>query len=311
MKLSNKIFPLVFVFLIVISCSKESLFQHLDKDKSNKEQLPTVVNNQLEAVRKNLNKYMGKSLKLVDYKIISRPNKIELNTTLDLIANPNSIVAYGNIVVPNTVKIGPMHTLVPSRIEEGISIMKEHASKAIQEDDLSMELTWVFKEKEIKTIAFYNEEGISWDNLMIGLIMMDTKPTKIENVDDNTKSVTMTKSKEERWHIYSISGAERGSMFYRLTITHGRSSVYNTTMTAGAQMTNGAATSHSRVTKRTGAFGEGQYALGLAAPPVALTFNAATFKVSAIGTGNYVVQNGFAKLSPHDPSSGGSTATME
>lgn len=303
MKLSNKIFPLVFVFLIVISCSKESLFQHLDKDKSNKEQLPTIVNNQLEAVRKNLNKYMGQSLKLVDYKIISRPNKIDLNTTLDLIANPNSIVAYGNIVVPNTVKIGPMHTLVPSRIEEGISIMKEHASKTIQEDDLSMELTWVFKEKEIKTIAFYNEEGISWDNLMIGLIMMDTKPTKIENVDDNTKSATMTTSKEGRWDGAWIWGSRRGSMYYRLTITHDGTTVFNTTISDGAWMTIGTATSHSIVTKRTGAFGEGKYALGMATPIASLIFDAAAFKVSVSGIGSNIVQNGTADLFPQTPSS--------
>lgn len=255
--------------------------------------LPTTVKDQLSATRENLNKHMGETLQLVAYKAIDNPH--DLATKIAMTAMPTSTVAHGNIVDPKTVHMGTMKAITGSYLQDGAKLLKKYAVEAIHPDDLSVELTWVFKGQTFKTVAFYNDKGITWDNVMIGLIMMETEPV-ITRSEEAAKA--RSKWVQSTWTGSWIWGSERGSMHYRLTITYEGSNVINTTMTDGAWMNLGSARSESKVTHRTGRFGEGQYALGLATPLASLSFSYNNFTVSVSGVGSSLVRNGTRDLWP-------------
>lgn len=310
-RLTLHIFQILLLSFIITSCNKEdisdsfsdtnSLEDNYGLEEVSGKNLPEKVEGQISMVRENLNKYMQGTLQLIDVNILGQVQSKSINTVLEAISDENSVVAYGNIKEPESVHIGSMNNLIPTKVNEGKSLLKQHASDQIKEGDMGMEILWNYKGQPIKTLAFYNNDGISWDNLMVGLIIMDSAPQIVEYEEISTKSgkTMFVKSQRYFWTTeWIFSDVIRGEAHYEITITYEGSNVINTTITDGAYIAFGSAFSKSRVLTNSGRFGEGQYAIGLATPLATLAFNNNNFEVNVSGVGSGFVSNGTTDLWP-------------
>lgn len=298
------------VLTIVFSCTKEDNDLNQDADSLldseyglesiSDKQIPEEVQKQLNATKENLALYMGDALQILDYKIIGKlPNTKSLDKTFDALSKSYATVAYGNIMAPETVIIGELNKLLPSKMQEGSDLLKTYASDQIKVGDKGMELTWQYKGEVFKTTTFYNEQGITWDNLMVGLIMMDPEAeTEIKN-NSNEKSGVQWNSYKKSWYGNWLWGSRRGTIYYEITVYHTNGNVSNTDITDYGHMNIGSAKSESRVLKETGSYGRGQYALGLCTPIASLKFNQDKFEVSVSGIGSNIISNGTKSLYPN------------
>ncbi len=298
------------VLTIIFSCTKEDNDLNQDADSLldseyglesiSDKQIPEEVQKQLNATKENLALYMGDALQILDYKIIGKlPNTKSLDKTFDALSKSYATVAYGNIMAPETVIIGELNKLLPSKMQEGSDLLKTYASDQIKVGDKGMELTWQYKGEVFKTTTFYNEQGITWDNLMVGLIMMDPEAeTEIKN-NSNEKSGVQWNSYKKSWYGNWLWGSRRGTIYYEITVYHTNGNVSNTDITDYGHMNIGSAKSESRVLKETGSYGRGQYALGLCTPIASLKFNHDKFEVSVSGIGSNIISNGTKSLYPN------------
>lgn len=309
-RLTLHIVQILFLSFIIVSCNKEdisdsfsdtnSLEENYGFEEVSNKNLPEKVEGQISMVRENLNKYMEGTLQLVDVNILGQAQSKSINVVLEAISDENFVVAYGNIMEPESVHIGSMSNLIPAKVNEGKNLLKQHASDQIEEGDIGMEILWNYKGQPIKTLAFYNNDGISWDNLMVGLIMMDPVPQIKEHEEISIKSGqrVLSKTRGNTWHGNWLWGQRRGTISYSITIRYEGSNVVNTTITDSGWMNIGSAKSESKVTRRTGRFGEGKYALGLCTPIASLKFNRNDFEVSVSGIGSSIIRNGTRDVWP-------------
>ncbi|WP_299314252.1 hypothetical protein [uncultured Aquimarina sp.] len=315
MKTVNKIIiktmQIALVLMFVFSCTKDEtteVYQEPDAlleseyglEAISDKEIPQEVLDQLEATKENLAKYMGSVLQIVDYKIIGKvPNAKSLNKTFEAISKSSSTVAYGNIMDPETVVVGDLNKLLPSKTQEGSDLLKDYASDQIKVGDKAIELTWSYKGETFKTTTFYNDQGITWDNLMIGLIMMNpVSETELKN-NANEKAGVRWNSYKRSWYGNWLWGSRRGTIYYEITVYHTNGTVSNTDITDYGHMNIGSAKSESRVLKETGSYGRGQYALGLCTPIASLKFNDDKFEVSVSGVGSNIISNGTKSLYPN------------
>jgi len=247
MKTTNKFFvrimQVALVMAVVFSCTKEEfsdtnqeadtfLESEYGLESISDKQIPQEVQKQLDATRENLAQYMGNDLQIIDYKILGKlsSNK-SLDKTFDVLSRSSSTVAYGNIMQPETVNIGALSNLVPSKIQEGSDLLKTYASDQIRVGDKGMELTWKYKDETFKTTTFYNDQGITWDNLMVGLIMMNPEAeTKIKD-NGSEKAGVRWNSYKRSWYGNWLWGSRRGTIYYEITVYHTNGNVSNTDIT--------------------------------------------------------------------------------
>ncbi|MGE8553113.1 MAG: hypothetical protein ACN6OB_04125 [Chryseobacterium jejuense] len=260
--------------------------------------VPGTVQAQLDESQKSLEKYLKSDIQMAGVKVIgqiSTQKGIEISKSL--ISDKDQYIAVGNLMDLSTVKLGRIGDLYAG---DDLNIaqtgLKEMAAEEIKTGTNVMEVIWSNKNGKFTTLCFYNDSGIIWDNVLGGLIMMDTRGT-VENSNTAAAKV-VSKWYKEWWTANWLWGSKRGEMGYQITIYYTGSSVSNTDVNDWSNISLGKAKSESKVTKKTGAYGQCQYALGLCTPTGSLSFNASKFSVSFSGLGSNMVSNGYKSLYP-------------
>ncbi|AZA93402.1 Uncharacterised protein [Chryseobacterium nakagawai] len=260
--------------------------------------IPGTVQIQLDESQKSLEKYLKSDLQIAGMKIIgqiSTQKGVEISKSL--IADKDQFIAVGNLMDLSTVKLGRIGDLyIGDDLNTAQTGLREMATEEIKTGTNVMEIIWSNKNGKFTSLCFYNDSGIIWDNVLGGLIMMDTRGT-VENSNAAAAKVA-SKWYKEWWTAKWLWGSKRGEMGYQITIYYTGSSVSNTDVNDWANISLGKAKSESKVTKKAGAYGQCQYALGLCTPTGSLSFNASKFSVSFSGLGSNMVSNGYKSLYP-------------
>lgn len=310
-RLFARIMQVTLILALVFSCAKEDtldvkqesdalLISEYGLASISDKQIPEQVQKQLDATKENLAKYMGDALQITDYRIIGQlPNDKSLDKTFDALSKHSSTVAYGNIMEPETIAIGDLNELLPNRAQQGSDLLKTYASDQVKVGDKGMELTWEYKGETFKTTTFFNDQGITWDNLLVGLIMMNPEAQAEIANNDSEKAAVAWNSYRRWWDGNWLWGSRRGTIEYKITVYHTNGVVSNTDMEDSGYMNIGSAKSESRVLTETGSYGRGQYALGLCTPIASLKFSNDNFEVSVSGIGSSIIKNGTKSLYPN------------
>lgn len=271
----------------------------LQKETSSISQIiPGTVQAQLDESQKSLEKYLKSDLQIAGVKVIgkiSTQKGVEISKSL--ISDKDQFIAIGNLMDLSTVKLGRIGDLYAGEdLSTAQTGLKDMATEEIKTGTNVMEIIWTNKNAKFTSLCFYNDSGIIWDNVLGGLIVMDTRST-VENSNASAAKV-VSKWYKEWWTASWLWGSKRGEMGYQITIYYTGSSVSNTDVNDWANISLGKAKSESKVTKKTGAYGQCQYALGLCTPTGSLSFNASKFSVSFSGLGSNMVSNGVKSLYP-------------
>lgn len=261
--------------------------------------IPNSVQAQLSESQKNLEKYLNNDVQIAGMNVIgkiSTQKGIELSQKL--ISDQDQFIAVGNLLDLSTVKLGRIGDLYTGDdLSTAQTGLKEMVTDEIKTGTNVMEIIWSNKNGKFTTLCFYNDSGIIWDNVLGGLIMMDTRST-VENSNAGATAKVVSKWYKEWWTASWLWGSKRGEMGYQITIYYSGSSVSNADVNDWANISLGKAKSESKIVKRTGAYGQCQYALGLCTPTGSLSFNASKFSVSFSGLGSNMVSNGYKSLYP-------------
>lgn len=309
-------FPNVFTYLLVsltlftYSCQEDKVDpirtvnqQSIDLKSQLNQDLPEAVKSQLELSSKNLAIYMQDELQMVNIHVVGSISEKGAGTSHRVVADKESMIAFGNIMDPSSVKVGKMQDLYSSKeLANTQSSMEDFASQEIKPGDNLLEITWKSGNEIFKTNCFYRESGIIWDNVLTGLIMMDPQGVIEETTGDktNTSNQRAVSSSwyKQWWTAKWLWGSERGEMGYKITIYYSGSRVSNTDVSDWGRISLGKARSESKIVKNSGSYGKCRYALGMCTPTGSLSFNASNFSVSFSGLGSNIVANGYKSRYP-------------
>ncbi len=265
---------------------------------SSSQLIPEAVQLQLNESTKNLETYLKNDLQIVGVAVlgkISTQQGVELSKKL--ITDKDQFIASGNILDPSSVKMGKIGDLYHG---EDLTIaqqgLKEAITGEVKAGTQVMEVTWNGKNGKFTTLCFYGDSGIIWDNIFGGLVMMDTRGNS-ETSDREASKVASTWYKQW-WTANWLWGSKRGEAGYKITIYYSGSTVSNADVSDWGYISLGKAKSESKITKKTGAYGQCRYALGLCTPTGSLSFNSTNFSVSFSGLGSNIVSNGTKSLYP-------------
>lgn len=261
--------------------------------------VPETVQIQLDESKKNLEAQLKSDLQIAEVNVIgtiATQKGIELSQ--NLVSDKDQFIALGNIMDPSSVKIGKIGDLYSG---ENLAIAQKGLRETITEEVKTgtnvMEVTWNGKNGPFKTLCFYNDSGIIWDNIFGGLVMMDTR-ANTETSNDRQASKVVSTWYKQWWTANWLWGSKRGEIGYQITIYYSGSTVSNADVSDWGYISLGKAKSESKILRRTGAFGQCQYALGICTPTGSLSFNSNNFSVSFSGLGSNVVSNGTKSLYP-------------
>ncbi|PWN66244.1 hypothetical protein [Chryseobacterium oncorhynchi] len=261
--------------------------------------VPEIVQSQLDESQRSLEKYLKSDLQIAGVNVIGKISSQKgIEISQNLISDKDQFIALGNVLDPSSVKMGRIGELYTG---DDLTIaqngLKEMVTEEIKTGINAMEIIWSSKNGKFTTLCFYNDSGIIWDNILGGLVMMDTRGTS-ENSTGNKSARVISKWYKQWWTANWLWGSKRGEAGYQITVYYTGSTVSNTDVNDWAYISLGKAKSESKITRNTGAYGQCQYALGLCTPTGSLSFNASKFSVSFSGLGSNVVNNGIKSLYP-------------
>ncbi|ANF49212.1 hypothetical protein A0O34_00965 [Chryseobacterium glaciei] len=260
--------------------------------------IPKAVQIQLDESKKNIEKYLKNDLKIEGIAVLGKLSTEKgVSLSQNLISQKDNFVAAGNILDLESVKIGKLENLNSG---EDLSIaqkgLKDMAIEEIKANANVLEISWNHNGEKFSTLCYYNDSGIIWDNILGGLVMMDKRGNSEASNDAAAK--VSSKWYKQWWTANWLWGSKRGEIGYQITIYYTGSSVSNVDVSDWGNISLGKAKSESKVTKKTGAYGQCRYALGLCTPTGSLSFNSSNFSVSFSGLGSNVVSNGIKSLYP-------------
>ncbi|MBO9693577.1 hypothetical protein [Chryseobacterium sp.] len=261
--------------------------------------IPEAVQFQLNESGKNLEAYLKNDLQITGVAALGKiTNQKGLELAQNIISDKDQFIASGNIMEPSSVKIGKIGDLYRG---DDLTIARQGLKEAISEEVKSgtnvMEIIWNSKNGTFKTLCFYGDSGIIWDNIFGGLVMMDTRGNSEASSNNQAARVVSTWYKQW-WTANWLWGSKRGEMGYQITIYYSGSTVSNADVNDWGYISLGKAKSESKIIKKTGAYGQCRYALGLCTPTGSLSFNSSNFSVSFSGLGSNIVSNGTKSLYP-------------
>ncbi|PWN69342.1 hypothetical protein C1631_014910 [Chryseobacterium phosphatilyticum] len=262
--------------------------------------VPETVQTQLNESQKNIEKYLKSDLQIAGVNVIGKISTLKgIEISQNLVADKDQFIAMGNIMDQSSVKIGKISDLYTGDdlilAQKGL---KETVMEEIKPGTNVMEVTWNGKAGKFTTLCFYNDSGIIWDNVFGGLVMMDTRGNSETSDMGQAAAKVTSKWYKEWWTANWLWGSKRGEAGYQITIYYTGSSVSNADVNDWGNISLGKAKSESKILRRTGAYGQCQYALGLCTPTGSLSFNASKFSVSFSGLGSNIVANGTKSLYP-------------
>ncbi|SIT04638.1 hypothetical protein SAMN05421786_104306 [Chryseobacterium ureilyticum] len=262
--------------------------------------VPGAVQTQLDESQKSLEKYLKSDLQISGVNVIgkiSTQKGIELSKSL--ITDKDQFIASGNITESSSVKMGRIGDVYTGDdLTLAQNGLKEMATEEIKTGTNVMEVIWTSKTGKFTTLCFYNDSGIVWDNVLGGLVIMDTRGTMEDSTSVQAAARVASKWYKQWWTASWLWGSKRGEMGYQITVYYTGSTVSNTDVNDWAYISLGKAKSETKITKRTGAYGQCQYALGLCTPTGSLSFNSSKFSISFSGLGSNIVNNGVKSLYP-------------
>ncbi|MBT2623270.1 hypothetical protein [Chryseobacterium sp. ISL-6] len=280
------------------NATKKESISDLKKELSPAQTLSNNVQIQLEESKKNLEQYLKNDLQMTGINVLGTlSTERGIAISQNLISSKDTYVAFGNITDPNSVKVGKIGSFNSG--EELSAAQKGLTDVIAQEVKMNtdvLEITWNHKGEQFTSLCFYNKDGIIWDNVLGGLVMMD-RGSNVETSTD-TQAKVVSKWFKEWWTAKWLWGSKRGEAGYKITIYYNGSTVSNTDVSDWGNISLGKAKSESKVIKRTGAYGQCRYALGLCTPTGSLSFNSSNFSVSFSGLGSNIVSNGTKSLYP-------------
>ncbi|WP_106916192.1 hypothetical protein [Chryseobacterium aurantiacum] len=261
--------------------------------------VPEIVQSQLNESQRSLEKYLKSDLQITGTNVIGKISTQKgIEISQNLISDQDQFIALGNVLNPSSVKMGRIGDLYTGDdFTTAQSGLKEMVTEEIKTGINAMEIIWTGKNGKFTTLCFYNDSGIVWDNILGGLVMMDTRGTS-ESSTGNESARVASKWYKQWWTANWLWGSKRGEAGYQITVYYTGSTVSNTDVNDWAYISLGKAKSESKITKNTGAYGQCRYALGLCTPTGSLSFNASNFSVSFSGLGSNVVNNGVKSLYP-------------
>ncbi|MEG0928757.1 hypothetical protein [Chryseobacterium sp.] len=261
--------------------------------------VPEIVQSQLNESQRSLEKYLKSDLQITGTNVIGKISTQKgIEISQNLISDQDQFIALGNVLDPSSVKMGRIGDLYTGDdFTTAQSGLKEMVTEEIKTGINAMEIIWTSKNGKFTTLCFYNDSGIVWDNILGGLVMMDTRGTS-ESSTGNESARVASKWYKQWWTANWLWGSKRGEAGYQITVYYTGSTVSNTDVNDWAYISLGKAKSESKITKNTGAYGQCRYALGLCTPTGSLSFNASNFSVSFSGLGSNVVNNGVKSLYP-------------
>lgn len=261
--------------------------------------VPENVQIQINDSKQNLEKYLKNDLQITGVTVLGKLSTQKgIQISQDLISDKEQFIAEGNILAPETVKVGKTGTLFSGdQLADAQKGLKEAAADQIKTGTDLLEISWNYKGETFTSLCFYNESGILWDNVFAGLVMMDSRGnSEVSPIDAQAK--VSSKWFKEWWTAKWLWGSKRGEIGYQITIYYSGSTVSNVDVSDWGNISLGKAKSESKVTKKTGAYGQCRYALGLCTPTGSLSFNTSNFSVSFSGLGSNIVSNGTKSLYP-------------
>ncbi|SHF44408.1 hypothetical protein [Chryseobacterium vrystaatense] len=261
--------------------------------------VPENVQIQINDSKQNLEKYLKNDLQITGITVLGKLSTQKgIQISQDLISDKEQFIAEGNILAPETVKVGKTGTLFSGdQLAETQKGLREAAADQIKTGTDLLEISWNYKGEAFTSLCFYNESGILWDNVFAGLVMMDSRGnSEVSPIDAQAK--VSSKWFKEWWTAKWLWGSKRGEIGYQITIYYSGSTVSNVDVSDWGNISLGKAKSESKVTKKTGAYGQCRYALGLCTPTGSLSFNTSNFSVSFSGLGSNIVSNGTKSLYP-------------
>lgn len=260
--------------------------------------IPETVQTQITDSKTNLEMYLKSDLQITGISVLGKlSSRKSLEITQNLIAKKNAFVATGNIMDPQTVKIGTIGNLNSGeKLTAAQTELKNLIGKEINTEANVLEISWNHKGEQFSTLCFYNDSGIIWDNVLAGLVMINQRGNVAESKEVQAK--VSSKWHKQWWTANWLWGSKRGEIGYQITIYYTGSSVSNVDVSDWGNISLGKAKSESKVTKKTGAYGQCRYALGLCTPTGSLSFNSSNFSVSFSGLGSNIVSNGTKSLYP-------------
>ncbi|WP_445455570.1 hypothetical protein [Flavobacterium sp. HNIBRBA15423] len=304
---------LALVALTFASCEKESVEIDSAQDQTaqsienfrailltpTSQELPEAVKEQLNSSKANLLTYTDNSIEILGVTVLGTVKTTEaLNLSKELLSSKESIAALGDITEPASIVSGQLKDLYSGN--ELLEIQKsitEVATSELKLEDQVMEISWQINNKQYKSFCFYRANGIVWDNIIGGLVIMGKQQIE-ENVENDSQGRAASKWRSLTWTANWLWGSKRGTMGAKITIYYSGSTVSNTDRSDWGTITLGKAKSESKIIKNSGSYGKIQYALGLCTPVGSLSFNSSNFTVSFSGLGSNMVANGTMSLYP-------------
>ncbi|WP_430907890.1 hypothetical protein [Maribacter sp. 2-571] len=259
------------------------------------EDLPAKVAEQLKLSNQNFDSYLDGDLQYVSHKVLGKATEEKaLENAIDLSLRDESILSVGNLMEPSTINISTLQKVRNKSGKDQKSVVANMAKSTAKKGDLVFELTWNYRGESLKTIALGNENGITWDNMLSGMVLID----KPEIGKQGEGKITATERNYRRdstrnWIIRYVWGTKRGEMGYLLRIIYDSSSrrVIVADMQDWAVMNWGSGLSESQVTTTASSYAQGRYALGVATSGGSISFDNAGFKVTS-NYGSTHVENG-------------------
>ncbi|WP_288448278.1 hypothetical protein [uncultured Chryseobacterium sp.] len=261
--------------------------------------VPDAVQLQLNESQKNLGIYLKNDLQIAGVTVLGKITTLKgIELSKSLITDKEQYTASGNIMDPSSVKIGKLGELYTGEdLTTAQQGLREAITEEIKPETHVMEITWNSNSGKFTTVCFYNDSGIIWDNIFGGLVMMDTRGNA-EASNNNQASKVVSTWYKQWWTANWLWGSKRGEAGYQITIYYSGSTVSNADVSDWGYISLGKAKSESKITKKTGAYGQCRYALGLCTPTGSLSFNSSNFTVSFSGLGSNIVSNGTKSLYP-------------
>jgi hypothetical protein len=289
MKKASQLFGfLLMVALFSVSCVKESAMPP---------ELSKAAIDQLDKSMVTWNQQLGSMTKMIGYKSIGIiTNADERTSIIAALTSTSAHTAYGNVLDAQTVHIETIGS-VATQNPDGIGLLKATMDTLIHVGDNIVEITWEKNGSRFTQKCLTNEKGITWDNMLFGVWMMDLQPLNSSGSTNNLAGVS-SKSYNVVYYVDWLWGSRRGEAGCQIIIYYSGKTVSSTDTNSWGYMTLGSVVAKSKVTKSSGTNGQIQYALGLALPAASVTFNSSSFKAVLSGLGSNLIANGTQSLFP-------------
>ncbi len=303
----KKYYVALLCILFLAACSKNETddlvidnsieLNDLGLESVEKEDLPAKVAEQLRLSNESFDTYLDGSLQFVSHKVLGRATADEsLKNAIGMSTRDESILSVGNLAAPETIAIGTLKKVQGTSDKNRKAIVGEMARSAVKKGDLVFELSWNYNGQILKTVALGNEDGITWDNMLFGMVIIEEaqklKKDGAKTIGETGRYTSWAEDGYE-WILRNTWRLRLGEMGYRIRVNYDIDTrqVLTADMSDWARLNFGTAISESEILTVGQTYAQGRYALGVATAGGSISFEQSGFKVTS-NYGGTAVRNG-------------------